>query len=127
MEVEIKRLNPRRLTSLGKKEPTIDEVVRHFTLIVDDLRKEIVTLAESVPGNIRNTVKVTVPNDVDAVIEVANPLGYVPAKWKVVDQDGTGQLYRTKRSNWSSSKLFFQASEGTEAGTVFEVMLFGRK
>lgn len=125
MEADIKRRNTRRLSSEQLGSRSVEEVIRHFTRITDDLRTELVKLAESVPGNQKNVVRVTAIGDSTAPIEVTNPLGYVPKYWKRVDRDGAGDLWRSKQQSWSKTRIYFE-SDAAE-GTIFDVLIYGRR
>lgn len=78
-------------------------------------------MADSLSGDARDEVDVTSAGE-DEEVAVTHDLGITPERWRLVDKDGAGDIWRSKDHQWSDRTAYFKTS--AEAGVVFRVVLF---
>ena len=104
-------------------EPSPEEQAKHQRKVQDEAWENFRELSEALSMDSRDEVTV-VSGGPGAEVHVVHDLGVIPERWKLVDKDGSGDIWRSRDHQWSDGAVYFVTS--AEEGVEFTVVL-GRK
>lgn len=110
-------------TTIAGIEPTPDEIARYNRKVQDEHSRNLNELKKAVNMDDRDEVVVVSAGDEEEVA-VTHDLGVVPQRWKLVDKQGRGDIWRSTINQWNENTVYFQTS--ADEGVEFVVVL-GRK
>ncbi len=116
MGFKVRAGNNRKLPELVGDPKKDTETLRKFLdLVLGDVNRNVTDIAKAMGGDARNTLTV-VSMGPGKEIEVPHNLGIRPTRWKVVSQDGDGNLRKSKGNLGDKSAVYFRtnADEGVE-------------
>lgn len=122
--LRIRRQNTRRPpVSFAGAEVSREEEALYHRKVADEIREDLTEIAAALDGDGRD--EVVVVSQGDAVeVAVAHDLGMIPTRFRVVDKDGAGDLWRSRDHQWDEGVAYFKTS--ADAGVSFTVVLFAR-
>lgn len=116
MGIKVRVGNNRKLPELTGDPKRDTETIRKFMdLVLGDMNRNVSDIAKAMGGDARNSLTV-VSRGPGEEIEVPHNLGFKPTRWKVVSQDGDGNLRKSKGNLGDKSAVYFRtnAEDGVE-------------